>query len=223
MDPPWYLDHMYSWLETALLISSTETKLITTIFPDLVRPSARREQRELVNTLSEVGRVIQCDEQVLYESPLYEQETLSALGLPKMQCWRAGLVMHVEVENPDRNLDAPNPSEGEWRRVLVNDQIVAIRDQSNRGEISVSSPYPDGSHVLRSVSRRDSVRNQINLWTSTNRVAIISGTDRVVSFLRIASTLSDAAEAIGQVAESHSEEKALYNILRIIHSGNANE
>lgn len=217
MDPPWYLDHMHSWLKTALCNSSTGTVLLTTVFPELVRPSATRERKRLVSDLSEVGSVRYTNDVLLYETPLFERETLVALGLPAMSCWRPGEALRVDVMNPELPLDPPTPPEEDWRRVRVNEQIVAIRKNDGSGdEIAVSSPYPDGSYVLRSVSRRDVVRSRINFWTSANRVAILSGVDRVMSFLTGLSNGSDIEGLLTSFSASNKEIQVLRRIINLV-------
>jgi hypothetical protein len=188
LDPPWYLEHMLIWIAAALKYLRPGGSLIFTLFPDLTRPTALAERRQIMSVVETLGPVSFLPFPAQYTTPLFEHETLSAFGLGDLGQWRSADFVSVSVRNT-KLLDLPDPpSEPEWDRVQLGTQVIAIRrDLSNRPlghGLSFSPPEPDGSFLLKSVSARDPVRKNVSVWTSRNRALVTASSgSQVLPFL----------------------------------------
>lgn len=218
MDPPWYPDHVRHWLSIASEVVSDEGTIIFTLFPELTRPGAELERAVLLSGLAKIGTYEVSPGSVSYVTPLFERETLSALGVPPLPQWRTADLVTLRV-SPTRDRLEPTapPSEFEWEHFLFGTQVVAIkRVLSDTKPITVASPYDDRAFLLRSVSSRDPVRSTIGLWTSRNRVARLTGNARIAQFLRALEHGVTCDHAIDQIAETKEESAALEMIVALI-------
>jgi hypothetical protein len=180
MDPPWYGAHVETWLVRALEIAHPGTVIILTLFPRLVRLHAAEERKRLIKALRGLGTLARLRFKAIYETPLFESATLQALGIPPLVEWRAADLVRIAVSDPLPKCRSIAPEEPTWHRFLVKDQVIALRtDAPQNGVPSIYPVYEDSSFVLRSVSARESIRDTIDLWTSRNRCARVSGTEHL--------------------------------------------
>jgi len=190
LDPPWYLDHTMTWIARALRFLKPGGEIVLTIFPELVRPSASTEREELMGTLEKLGVVRPLPFDALYTTPLFEHETLGAFGLSDLGQWRSANLVSVTISDPEIALEHRPPFEAKWQRVQLGSQVVAVRESSARGEaattpLKLTTPGVDGSFLLKSVSARDPIRQNITVWTSRNRAAIaVQGSAQIFPFLQ---------------------------------------
>jgi hypothetical protein len=216
LDPPWYLDHTLRWLDNALQVVKVGGVLMLTLFPELVRPRAREEREKILSALKLIGSVRILPSFAWYATPTFEQETLAALGLPGLLRWRGGQLVVVQLQGEIRLLGSPDIHESIWDRVQIGQQIIAVRHDSRANStITIEPPNPDGSYLLRSVSARDPTRNRINLWTSRNRALIVSGSARILEFLRMIESGMAPASAVELTAASEMEAAALQTIFAL--------
>jgi len=217
MDPPWYPAHINYWLNIAReLVASTGTILLT-LFPELTRPSARSERTALLERLGDFGVYEFAPRKVSYETPLFERETLSALGVPPLPVWRTGELLALSVSSSSPAFDAAAPTEDEWGYFLFGTQVVGLRKSTSDAEnITVSAPYEDFTFLLRSVSTRDPIRPIIGLWTSRNRVAKLTGSARIGQFLKTLQSGVACQIAIDQTAMDSQESAALKMLVALI-------
>jgi len=189
LDPPWYVDHTLSWISCALAILRPGGKLILTLFPELVRPTALEEREHLKKVLESFGAIQSLPFDAFYSTPTFEHETLGAFGLADLGQWRSGSLISLTVSKPGKPLSVPFPPEAKWKRVRLGSQVVAVRSSNDETRAALplrfSPPESDGSFLLKSVSARDPVRRGITVWTSRNRALIASqGEGHVLPFLQ---------------------------------------
>lgn len=217
MDPPWYPDYIEFWLSRAITIAADHATLVLTLFRELVRPGAGPERDSLMTMLSQLGSVELLQGSVTYETPLFEREVLLALGLPSPATWRMADLAIVRLEQKCPRLVVDRPEEGAWDRFLFGSQVVGLRRTADRdGLASVQPLYDDGSFLLGSISARDPRRGMIGVWTSRNRVARVTGTERMRSFLAGLSTGSPPPELLTRYARTPDEEHALRLLTALI-------
>jgi hypothetical protein len=216
MDPPWYVSHFKFWLGKAATIAAANAAVLTPVFPELVRPQAVAETSYLRRTLEQLGCVQFVPESVSYETPFFEREALLALRIPELPSWRVADLAILRIAGLKQVIADP-PPESAWDRFLFGSQVIGLRLDSGAGEgITVKPVYEDGSFLRRSVSARDPLRDTIGLWTSRNRVARITGTERVRLFLRALSSGEPAGRSIARIARNAAEADSLQLLLALI-------
>lgn len=184
-DAPWYLGHLHYWLSLANKHVKPEGLVLFPMLRQLTRPSAEKDREILRTYASAVGSVTE-DLEVVYETPKFEDEALSALGLGGLQEWRIANLVTVQIPAQKIKMNAPRPESGAWKHFRFGEQVVAIHmNGEDPRPLRVSSPYKDGSFISRSVSARAKELPLINLRTSRNRVAIVEGVDRIIDCLEI--------------------------------------
>ncbi len=132
LDPPWYFSDYLVWISRALEISRNGTMLIS-LFPDLTRPTARKEREHLIDLLSFGCRIT-----ILftgfwdYQVPTFEAEELIAQSLTPPKSWKTsdlllvnGLRSSIVFENESH--ESPKFSEIDFGhiRVFVLDNVVS--------------------------------------------------------------------------------------------------
>lgn len=218
LDPPWYPTCYDQWISIALSRLSRPGIILVSLFRDLTRPDALSERKKLLANFAAIGRTTIID-QLTYSTPRFEHEVLSRAGLPNLGSWRAADLVRIEVaaEAPgvDVNLLKPSAQRG-WQRFLIGNQVVAVKTQAvDDGPISYVEP--GGRAVgteLRSVSRRDTTRRRLTVWTSRNRAVIATGTFRISALLsRISKFCTYRPE---NILVSAADRKAFQNLCAVL-------
>lgn len=186
LDPPWYVNHTLAWVCRALPWLRPGGRLLLSVFPSLVRPAAEEERDELFRALRSLGEVRPMPHRAAYTTPFFENETLSSFGLADLGQWRSGDLFEIIVPNTKLRVAHEPTAEAAWERVQLGRQVIAVRvqDETRLGAVRVTPINADGSFLLKSVSAREPVRQNVSLWTSRNRAAALSGTNTVLAFLR---------------------------------------
>ena len=217
MDPPWYPDHFNYWLRTASILCMNKGTIIFSMFPELVRPSATHERATLFSKLQKLGSFNLVSSALSYETPLFEEQTLSTLGIPVVATWRTADLVTLKLTPSSSPINVEPPIEDQWERWRFGTQIVGLRrDDSGVEDISIESPYEEGSFVLKSISARDSVRAKISFWTSRNRVAFVTGKTRIATFLRIIQDGTKPMDAMTLIRAKSHERAALEVLIALI-------
>ncbi len=223
LDPPWYSDHTRLWIARALHLVRPGGRLLVTLFPELVRPSAHTERLELLELMESIGRVSTLPFPALYATPRFEKETLDALGFAGLGQWRSGDLLEVAINANPPAIGAGTPSESTWDRVQLGTQVVAVRrdvpklgpSDSKAQPLKVSPVMRDGSYLLKSVSARDATRCDIYLWTSRNRaLRADNGAPTLLPFLQCLERGESPRTAID--AAPHGDRRALEIVVAVI-------
>jgi hypothetical protein len=216
LDPPWYSEHVLFWVHQALMVAEPNARILISLFSSLTRPSARSERTDLVSLLSSRVGALRVLSQLTYVTPIFEQETFRAAGLPDCPEWRTGDLIELRVENSQGLGIAEPPREPSWMRFVLGSQIVGVRRDSGReGALELTPLYPDGSYLLKSVSRRDPVRSSIGLWTSRNRCARVLGTARLVQILGRLQA-GETPLQLSRASASEGERLALHRLFALV-------
>jgi len=218
MDPPWYLSYIRSWLSKALDMVRSNGVIILTIFPKFIRPNAIKERKNLFQLLNKIGTYEFLPFETVYKTPKFENETLIANGLKPLEKWRKGETIIIRLKDKLPKIKYQKVKEPNWTRFRVGNQIIAFRKlkEDKQKNIYIKSPYLDGSYILKDVSRRNSIRSKINLWTSRNRVMIVYGFDRVYSFLKKIQDGKPPSTMIDNIAKNQSERNSIKLIINLI-------
>ncbi len=140
------------------------------------RPRAVAEVSDVLRWAADHGLVVlrQHPAAIRYLSPPFELASHRAAGLGGIPIdWRSGdLVSFRRREEMAADRPAPPDGHGAWLPFIINEIPIWIRDRTD-GIERINAPLLEpiiAGDVLRSVSSRDPVREQIDVWTSLNRV-----------------------------------------------------
>lgn len=213
MDPPWYNNYYLYWFKQAINNLKQGGTIYTSKYPPLVRPSAQEDWQCIINEFRSCLSSENKELTLIYETPIFERETLESMGLHNIGNWRqADLVSFKLKEKVHQNIDCKYKDE--WKRYRFGNKIVSIKiTNDNSEEIEVKSPYEDNSYILKSVSQRHIARNQVNFITSRNKSLIIKGTGKVDLFLHELSLNNN----INTIIDNNYSQKEI-QALKIIHS-----
>jgi hypothetical protein len=179
-DAPWYPADICEWLNLASHLTNTGGLIAFSLFPSLVRSTARRERELILEFASRLGQVSVFDGVLVYNTPLFESEALGAIGLTDVGNWRRGDLVVIRKRATLSRLKSPwrrrSLSTG-WRTYVIGRRVVKLRPlrrpASARHGLFQSIPNTL-DYVYDSVSMRDTRRHLITLWTSRNRVAEVT-------------------------------------------------
>lgn len=174
-DPPWYPDQMKGFLWSAAQTCAYGGTILASVPPVGTRPGIREEIAELsewVQTIGLSSPTIQAG-MLPYQTPMFEHNALNQAGLTSLPLdWRRGdLAIFTKVQSasfkrPERIEDEPS----DWLEEEINGVRIKIKSY---GEEDFQNPtllriVP--GDILQSVSRRDPIRELVQVWTSGNRV-----------------------------------------------------
>lgn len=185
-DAPWYPDEEELWLWQACRAVRRGGTVLFSLFPPLVRPTAKADRAAILAEASVLGDVSVMATPLTYATPLFEAEALAAIGLPAPASWRVADL--VAVRDVKAIAPSPPPRPGidldVWDTWVIGSQVVKLRQNTSGDPHHIISPVPGTSDWrYASVSRRDAHRALVDLWTSRNRVARVGDRAKVIEIL----------------------------------------
>jgi|SRR5579862_105007 len=190
-DPPWYREHIQTFLWAAAMLSNRHAHIIVTLPPLGTRPGLDREREFIFRWIGKLGlKVVSLEERgAEYLSPPFERNALAACGLSNLPTtWRHGAVLHLAAPSL-RRVPRPNTLEEKpWAEEVLQGVRFRIRHGQNG---KFQSPFLRSivsGDILPTVSRRDPRRRLVDVWTSGNRVYKCSGSGILVQVLRAMAT-----------------------------------
>lgn len=88
-DPPWYPTNYLNWLSTALQLLSETGKIVFSLFPVLLRPTAIKERKEILDQCRRVAaNAFICSGMLEYDIPSFERKELEVEGLMLRSNWK---------------------------------------------------------------------------------------------------------------------------------------
>lgn len=88
-DPPWYPANYLNWLSTALQLLSENGKVVFSLFPVLLRPTAVKERKEIMDRCRRVAaNSFICSGMLEYDIPSFERKELEVEGLILRSNWK---------------------------------------------------------------------------------------------------------------------------------------
>jgi DNA-directed RNA polymerase subunit H (RpoH/RPB5) len=179
LDPPWYPEHIHSFLWAACQLCKIGGHILISMPPFGTRPSVEREWMNVLDWAEKIGlTLVRLDKMALpYVSPPFEVNVLKAQGLHAVSKeWRRG---NLAVFKCTHQTSVPRPTvlpqEDEWVEEVLSEVRLRIRQPNSSAfaDPSLLSIVP--GDVLQSVSRRDKRRQLADVWTSGNRIFACQG------------------------------------------------
>ncbi len=171
MDPPWYLPAYEGMLAAAAPLCKKGAHLYLSVPGVGTRPSAASDNEQVIKFAENAGfELIERRLGVLrYISPLFEISAFDALGIFAPPGWRRSDLYIFRLKSRSGLRIIPAANSRSFELTVGGCRIrLALNGQIARSCSDEFYPLISGD-VYPSVSRRDPLRLQANLWTSTNR------------------------------------------------------
>ncbi len=173
-DPPWYPEHLHSFLWAGSEICRVRGHLLVSLPPMGTRPGIAEERAKLLDFATELGlRLVRLDDAALpYLSPPFERNALRADGIAGVPVnWRRGdLAVFAKIRITHKARPLAPPFEARWHEAQVRGVRVRLRPQRDAafGDPRLISLV--AGDILPTVSRRDRRRRHADVWTAGNRI-----------------------------------------------------
>lgn len=180
-DPPWYVDYYDLFLRRSMQLSYGRYATVAfVLFPLLTRPASLQERKRVFEIAMSYGlSLVSMETHVAhYYTPQFERETLVRRGIEAKNWRRGDLAMFISDGTRLPENIALRVEEGQWRELIVGKVKVKVRVKDENPDIYIAPElldFADGHVALPTVSRRDPIRKEIDLWTSTQRGFKIKG------------------------------------------------
>ena len=173
-DPPWYEQEMQQFLVAARECCRVGGKLLLSVPPEGTRPGIQQEWQSLLQWANELGFDLASYEQsaLLYLSPPFEHNAFLSAGIcPLPTEWRHGDLATFVRNRQGIKPPSPPLQRGVWIDYSIEGVRFRLRGLGNDHEPAIPNLIPlVDSEILPSVSKRHALRDNVDLWTSGNRV-----------------------------------------------------
>lgn len=180
-DPPWYVDYYDLFLRRSLqLVFDRYATVSFVLFPILTRPTSLQERKQVFEIGMSYGLslVSMASHVAHYYTPQFEQESLAIKGVNAKNWRRGDLAVFISDGTRLPENISMHVEEGEWKELVVGKMKVKLRVKDESPDTYVAPElltFAGGIVILPTVSRRDPIRSEIDLWTSTQRGFKIKG------------------------------------------------
>lgn len=183
VDPPWYPSVYMRWVSWAAHATGQGGVLWSSLWPSDTRPAAEEERSEILAWASTWASVTVFPGVLEYETPLFESSALRATGRGERPLRKGDLVgLHV---NTIPQLPSQIQAHEFWARFVFGDYQLALRLRADDPTPPILEPHPLAlGWTWPSVSRRANGRDDIDLWSSHNEVAIVRSVNAVRTLLQ---------------------------------------
>ncbi|NEO46375.1 MAG: hypothetical protein F6K55_20490 [Moorea sp. SIO4A3] len=188
LDPPWYPEHIQSFLWTACHLCQIGGYILISMPPVGTRPGIKEEWAKILDWAQQIGlTLVKLEKSALsYVTPPFELNVLRAEGLRTVSReWRHG---DLAVFSRRHQAKIPRPTVPSLEDKWIEEVLLGVRIRVRQPNIldfadpSLISVVP--GDVLQSVSRRDSRRQLADVWTSGNRIFACQGRGVLLQILR---------------------------------------
>lgn len=177
MDPPWYLEYNKMFIGMGAKLCHQNSVIMCVTAPFFTRPTIDFEYKELLSFTNSIGLSVEKYKKtcIRYSTPPFEQNTLKANGILCLpNDWRAGDLLILRKSDNiyiTKNSVPTVQKVSDWKEISIG--LVRFRYKKNfccrtDGSITLCRIYDND--IYPSVSRRFVGSEQINVWTSGNRV-----------------------------------------------------
>lgn len=175
VDPPWYPAQFRRWTAWAAYHLPPGGSMLVSMWPIDTRPSAPKERKELLHWLRTWSEVVVYKDVLRYRVPEFEAVVRRLKDVPSPRTpWRSGDLVEITLRIRP-NIPAPIHKETFWTRFIWDQYQLALRIRPhNYGPLAIKRHPNAEGWIWPSVSARAEGRAQIDLWSSSNEVAVVS-------------------------------------------------
>lgn len=187
MDPPWYTLHLFQFVWLAAKCLKVGGTMVISIPPINTRPNIDKERVEWFDFCQKQGLCIENLEssKLQYAMPFFEFNALRSAGVKNiLPFWRTGDVVTFKKMRETETEREPFVEEtSDWHEQIIDN----VRIRVNLSTEDASDFQIDNLvqlDILPSVSSRDPIRKQANLFTSGNRIFKVSRPHEFFKYLK---------------------------------------
>jgi hypothetical protein len=198
-DPPWYEPEIRAFLWTARHSCSKGGVILMSVPPTGTRPGIGEEWARTLRWSRGLGlELVDYQKNALrYISPLFERNALAAAGIQAVKKnWRAGDLAVFSCLDPMTHERPIQCALEKWEECSVEGVRFRVRTPSLTPEGDLTLRPVASRDIFDSVSRRDSRRDLIDVWTSGNRAFRCSGRAILLHILRSLASNEDVERQI---------------------------
>jgi hypothetical protein len=179
-DPPWYLPDFAHWLSIAARCVQAGGRIIFPLFGEGTRPTAVEERADILRAASALGAVQVDYNRVEYDVSLFEMRALRAAGVTVDRPWRLADLVVIQASKELRTpfppqVDSLAAAASVWDTYRIECQLVKLRRSAPTASTRLIKPLRSVTNfAYDTVSGRDRRRENIDIWSSRNRVAQVS-------------------------------------------------
>jgi hypothetical protein len=198
-DPPWYEPEIRAFLWTARYLCSKGGVILMSVPPAGTRPGIEEEWAQTLRWSRGLGiELVDYQEGALrYISPLFERNALAAAGIQAVEeNWRGGDLAVFSCVGPMAHARPIQWELEKWEECTVECVRFRVRAPSLAHEQDPTLHPVASGDIFNSVSRRDSRRDLVDVWTSGNRAFKCSGRAILLHILRSLASNEDVERQI---------------------------
>lgn len=181
VDPPWYDYEIKIFLKRASELARIGGTIYISIPKLLTRPMAIEERLELQRFLSNNNLIISEMQNIEYEVPPFEY--MAYLDIPSFtgEVWRTGDLL--KLKKADKfNSEIKIKENNKWLEFNFQGKRIFLKDKSDKNS-NVKLRFIGDSLILNSVSQRNLLINEIDVWSSRNAVLHIDSGFEIVRYI----------------------------------------
>jgi hypothetical protein len=186
-DPPWYPEYYKSFLWAASEACTTNGHVLLSVPPEGIRPGIKDELRDIFNFVDNAG--FSCigyeKKAVTYNMPQFERNALKAAGINNISIdWRTADLAILTKTKPISTSRPIFEKKEKWSEIILDSIVIRVKEKDfSEFKDPTLIPLVDGE-IFPSISRRNSKRDLIDVWTSGNRVYLCEGTHILIYVLK---------------------------------------
>ena len=187
VDPPWYPEYYKSFLWASSKVCVTNGYILLSVPPEGIRPGIKGELEDIFDFASKAG--LSCigyeTKAITYNMPQFERNALMASGLKNIDAnWRTA---DLATLTKTKQISTSRPffkNTNNWFEIILDSIVLRVKEKDHTEfKNPTLVPLVDGD-IFSSISRRDSRRDLIDVWTSGNRVYLCQGTHILICILK---------------------------------------
>lgn len=177
MDPPWYTLHLFQFVWLAAKCLKVGGTMVISIPPMNTRPNIDRERVEWFDFCQKQGLCIEnlYSSKLQYAMPFFEFNAMRSAGVKNiLPFWRTGdVVTFKKMREKDTVREPFEEPTSDWQEQIIDNVRIRVNLSTiDTSDFTINSIVP--FDILPSVSSREPIRQQANLFTSGNRIFNVS-------------------------------------------------
>ena len=180
-DPPWYDYEIKLFLKRASELAKIGGTIYLSIPKLLTRPMAVKERLKLQRFLSDNNLIISEMQDIEYEVPPFEY--IAYLDIPSFtgEVWRTGDLLKLKkADNFNSEIKAKEKTK--WLEFSFKGKRIFLKDKSDKS-MNIKLGFIGNSLILNSVSQRNPLINEIDIWSSRNAVLHIDSGFEIARYI----------------------------------------